>query len=240
MKSRRGFTLIELLVVVAIISVLMAILMPSLAKARLNARRTSCAVNFRQLGMSIQMYSSQYQDKMVAIWENTRGVPWFSILREAGVIPSPTLNPLSNAWAGSSNPGRDILKCPDASRYTISQIKCYWGYNNSYAGNTRWGANAMGFAWNYGGYYKINIVDFPSDTMIFTEHAMTNSSAQDSQMPLANWNINTYVDWERHENYVNWLALDGHVENVTPKDMSSVSPENKWIQRHIMKNVYVR
>lgn len=235
MKVRRGFTLIELLVVVAIISVLVALLMPSLAKARLQARRTACSVNLRQLGMAIQMYSSQYQDKMVAMWDTTRSLPWYSMLREAGVVRVPVAGSVTDPWTGYAYPGCDVLKCPDVSRYAPSQIKCYWGYNSSYAGNTRWSTNAQGYAWNYSGYFKMNILDFPSDTMMLTEHNMTNTGAMDSQMPLANWSIDTYIDWTRHENYVSWLAFDGHVEGATPREMSSAAPENNWIKSHIWK-----
>ena len=58
MKTRRrnGFTLIELLVVIAIISLLVSILIPSLAKARDLARRTVCAANLRSVGIAYQMY----------------------------------------------------------------------------------------------------------------------------------------------------------------------------------------
>lgn len=89
MVKRKGFTLIELLVVVAIIAVLMAILLPALTKARLQSTRTACAANMRQLGMTTQMYAQQYHDQMVAIWDGTRGLPWFSIMRDAGVIRAP-------------------------------------------------------------------------------------------------------------------------------------------------------
>ncbi len=54
---KKGFTLIELLVVIAIIAVLMAILLPSLKRAREQTRRTVCGNQVRQQSMSLLMYA---------------------------------------------------------------------------------------------------------------------------------------------------------------------------------------
>ncbi len=61
-RNRTGFTLIELLVVIAIIAILAAILFPVFAKARDQARRTSCLSNIKQLGLGILMYVQDYDE----------------------------------------------------------------------------------------------------------------------------------------------------------------------------------
>lgn len=62
--TRRGFTLIELLVVVAIISALMAILLPSLAQARRHAKETQCLSNLRQLNLGTFNYLASYDNTL--------------------------------------------------------------------------------------------------------------------------------------------------------------------------------
>jgi prepilin-type N-terminal cleavage/methylation domain-containing protein/prepilin-type processing-associated H-X9-DG protein len=57
-KTARGFTLIELLTVVAIISLLISILMPSLTRARDQAKGVHCAARLHDFGIALATYEN--------------------------------------------------------------------------------------------------------------------------------------------------------------------------------------
>lgn len=76
MRKHRGFTLIELLVVISIIAVLLAILIPSLGKAREKVKDTSCKSNLKNIGLALQMYLDAY-DRKIPNTASANGFLWY-------------------------------------------------------------------------------------------------------------------------------------------------------------------
>ena len=75
-KGRSAFTLIELLVVIAIIAILAAILFPVFARARENARRSSCQSNLKQIALGMKQYTQDYDEKFVPAIGDRTGSGW--------------------------------------------------------------------------------------------------------------------------------------------------------------------
>ncbi len=74
-RPRAAFTLIELLVVVAIIALLISILLPSLGRARAQARATVCGTRIAQITKAILLYADDYDETppfMGLGWEDVR------------------------------------------------------------------------------------------------------------------------------------------------------------------------
>lgn len=62
--KKAAFTLIELLVVIAIIALLMAILIPTLSRAKETTKRVVCSNQLKQVGVAMQAYAADWENLM--------------------------------------------------------------------------------------------------------------------------------------------------------------------------------
>lgn len=98
-ERRGGFTLVELLVVIGIIALLISILLPTLGRAREQARATLCMSNVRQITQGFLLYASvngqvlpPLSERQPASGQNpipreNSGLHWYEFLGEGGHVP---------------------------------------------------------------------------------------------------------------------------------------------------------
>ena len=226
-KARRlkAFTLIELLVVVAIIALLISILLPSLSRAREQARTVKCAANLRQIAMADIMYADEYDGWYIPIDSGTHY--WQR---------NPHVHKLLGAPDGTGNTGWPSgLMCPSAPDHKISGGRIY----QVYALNGQWTKTVgpkeipqLGI-W---GQRRQSVVRPQTSIMAVdatwyqTDPYMTNPNTQ--------WEVSGETDSSRsiayrHNERVNAAHYDGHVasrsKDETYRSSSLSEEEFDWL-----------
>jgi len=107
MRRRRGFTLIELLVVIAIIALLMAILMPALARVKKQAQSVVCQARLKEWGLMFKLYTDDHDGYFNEGWGVGETTLWMNALRSY----------YKDNW--------NMLLCPTATRVMASAAD--WG-----------------------------------------------------------------------------------------------------------------
>ncbi|MBI1375726.1 MAG: prepilin-type N-terminal cleavage/methylation domain-containing protein [Phycisphaera sp.] len=161
--TRRGFTLIELLVVVSIIVLLIAILLPSLAKARRSSKLVVCMTSQRQIIIGVAAYSTEnrgyYPPSNAALGNGWWSIPFWMNYHPswayAGTAASKNGHNIGR-WLYSYTPSPDVFYCPlgpgtpgplvDSTNNGIELDDAYR------TGDTRLTGTSYFMLWNYSGY----------------------------------------------------------------------------------------
>ena len=242
--------MVELLAVIAIMSVLIAILLPVLHAAREAANTTKCLSNLHQIGLAIQMYAQDYHGYLLAgdHWGILDGSPdrgpgnWADVLAEGKYFAAP------RGTDGAKGPPFDpsILLCPNGlTEYARGQIEFPLsqkdargalaiarlddftgaGLATSYAFN--------GAFWGFGLFPFRMIPDSSAGTADYRLNRLA-SLRNPTQMPLlfdGLWcfNLNANSINARHNNRTrtNLLMADGHCETA----ITNTLPTNDWFMR---------
>jgi prepilin-type N-terminal cleavage/methylation domain-containing protein len=184
-KILKGFTLIELLVVIAIIAILAAILFPVFARARENARRSSCQSNLKQIGLGFMQYSQDYD----------------------GSIPGSVVNNIS--WSTLMDPyikSAQIFVCPSASETATSQP--YLAATTGYYGVSATPVSTPGIARNSYGRNNILNRSNPGANPAFTGWAQAGWGNGFSGDPAGNLYKSGYVAPTAQSNALNEAAVE--------------------------------
>jgi len=231
----RAFTLMELLVVMAVIGALAALLLPSLTRGEVLARKIACTSNLRQLSLAAHMYWDDNSDACFR-WEfgSTNGgrLYWFGWLQNGAEGER-----AYDASPGALYPylrGHDVGICPALS-YSFAQFKLKaTGAAYGYGYNFYLSPPADQTAW------RITKVSRPSGVVLFADAAQVN----DFQAPasrvhplLEEWYyVDTTANYPnghfRHGGKANVAFCDGHAgcEKMVPGSLDLRLP-NQFVGR---------
>jgi len=217
---RKGaFTLIEMLVVMAIITILASMLLPALGKAKEKASAIYCLNNLHQLGVSMELYGDDSNDRLPLSSAN------ITIPGQGGwTTGTPNYGP---SWTFALQPyyqNTNVLRCPALTqKYRQSGYSYFMG---SYgfavdAANTNMVSPA-----------SVNMHSIYSTSM-YVISGDCNYNADPTNADLNNDDVDTLFGQPSpiHNNHVNVLFADWHAKvykSFYPSDMT-FSPNSAGI-----------
>jgi len=207
MKRQSGFTLIELLVVIAIIAILAAILFPVFARARENARKSSCMSNVKQLGMGVTMYVQDYDEAFPLRYQGTSGntgVRWYPLAGQ----PTYLLEPYVKSTAA--------FRCPSVT----ANWTTWYGYNNMIGRTPAEGPVTLSMVEQVADLVVLGDDQFGAGWYYPPSGGTGNWGANFCKTPGTGaagiqWGVN--APYGRHSEGVNVAFADGHTKWIKPE-----------------------
>lgn len=230
---RAAFTLIELLVVVAIVTLLIAIMLPSLARAREQSKQTVCANNMRQIGIGVACYVTDFSGWLP---------PATNEIHNFGDTGAPA-NFLSYAIESLPNSAtRKVFSCPAAVGNWDDNR--FWNHAPTASSDTTYMPNGAAMA--------RPVTQIPQDVIILHEQSLHSSTVWQRPQNEATWS--GVIIWNasaRNEKFYPWhfystaehycnqhfaggnlVYLDGHAEYRKYKVLRTsdygLTPDDPW------------
>ena len=224
-NRKSAFTLIELLVVIAIIAILAAILFPVFARARENARRSSCQSNMKQIGLGLLQYAQDYDEKYPSGLTSNRGRGWggqtLPYIKSGQVFTCPSDTKAPNANPQISYAYNSAITFPIAGTWSGPSVAAFNATARTVMAfevtNVTWDpATDINPAATFspaGDGYSNDIV--PAGTRYATGIMAT--SGVTAPTPASTYDAAT----GRHLDTSNFLFADGHVKSLRSEKISS-------------------
>ena len=206
---------------IAIIAILAAILFPVFARARENARRSSCQSNLKQIGLGVVQYTQDYDEKMPPA-------------REYSDNDKPTAL-LIQPYVKSTQ----IFKCPSNTSPSfingseVNGVKTIpVSYQANGGGGTGTGTNDFGGERPFGDSKGVSLSSITSvaTTIAYSEQAGGSTEGflyDTTKLTGANGSDNLPNAFQNHLTTTNFLFVDGHVKSLKPT-ATATTAINMW------------
>lgn len=213
-----AFTLIELLTVIAIISILIAIMVPAVATVRAKANAAKCISNLRQIGSGIYAVAADGPPHLPAGYyppvdyfdNDYKFGAWYLLVAEKMGL---TQKSSDSGWTAQLSPNANIFVCPDNPTPKTIQLgpggsaygNLSYGYNDAALGST---VTPSGPTWN-------NNICIAAMTNASKVIMVADSNADGFYDCIVNdWGGKAMWPGNRHQGCAHVLFCDGHVARV--------------------------